>query len=311
MSKSLTGNDVLVGGIICAFGIILLFISFIVLNLIGYSKKTKGMGIFWTVSFFIGIALILGSVGIMGKYPSQQDKTTIDDPSTVVNENNGNTVLYSFGRVDSKMGFDKNDPEKTREIIDTNCNAVLEDNLEKINCKSGSAHGFISISENDSIKNIPINFGLEQNKKIIGYTGSLIAKNWDYLLKDNLEGNPYDAVFPEPSTISPEFFFWSGSNLDGSTKTEETCESWSDDQNGDNNGSIGTLAVNPNGWLSKSSQSCVKKTLLGLTTKPINLLCVCKHDTEKEPEIIDDKETTKLIIPGVPDPIPLGNLFRF
>jgi hypothetical protein len=81
---------------------------------------------------------------------------------------------------------------------------------------------FISISNNDSIRNMPLNYNIPTGWEIRGPDGDLIAKNWDDLFDHSV-----DPLFMDLQSANvADGFWWSGSDTVGSYDALNSCNGW-------------------------------------------------------------------------------------
>lgn len=85
------------------------------------------------------------------------------------------------------------------------------------------AHAFISVTEDDCIANMPVNYNFPANIPIVAPDGvTVIADNWDDLLDGGIKVSLVDAGL---MTEVKSSVWWSGSNQDG-TLHSANCSEW-------------------------------------------------------------------------------------
>jgi hypothetical protein len=229
-----------------------------------------------------------------------------EKPTTPVPSYTGKyTKLYTAGKHTANLG--------TRDNIDTICK-----NVEPSVCIPGSTHGFISIDDNDSIKNMPINYGYDISTEIIGNkpTGTLlgyhtdpitgrmvelselypeggpshtIATNWDDMLDNSIDTMLKISLGDGDPDVSSSTRWWSGSKPDGSV--DYTCNKWTTSSVKYPGVTVTTgLFDDEASWLNDdpncTGTSCTKKSWisemnnLNCTTNKLLLLCACATDSK-------------------------------
>lgn len=121
-----------------------------------------------------------------------------------------------------------------------------------------NTRAFISISDNDCIKNFPVNYNVPVKGDIISSTGNIIGYSW----ADILDGSVKMSL--QSAEISSESW-WSGSNEDGSFNNANTCNKWTDGTNG-YQGLTGQHNEIDSNWITNTSRNC---------NNSLELLCIC------------------------------------
>jgi hypothetical protein len=123
---------------------------------------------------------------------------------------------------------------------------------------------FISIDSSDDIADMPTNYGVPSNKKIVGPTGIPIAVDWAGLLDGSID------VELQKAGIS-DTYWWSGSDVAGNYLTAascvacNTCSGWTDGTNA-SQGMSGAHNRTDSTWINDGTRSC---------TNSLNILCIC------------------------------------
>lgn len=269
-----------------------LFLAFVCGSMYALRKdSTTGTNIFFWTTLGLGLGCLGG--GLMAFFLPELvivDGNIVSvDSSTSLK---GYTIVYPYGKTNSSL--------ENRAVIDYNCADLIPDD---VNCEPGSVHGFISVDEDDSIKNMPENYGYGRGNPVKATSGFVFADNWDDLVNGDFKFNDdkkgskvTEAFWPHGDrTLRYDQYdttFWSGSNEGGTTNTETeksmfssdiynlgTCNNWkgSDSIYSSNKASVGSLRQTGPKWLAITNNSC------GTITKN-TLLCVCKEQVVTKPE---------------------------
>jgi hypothetical protein len=144
--------------------------------------------------------------------------------------------LFSTALVDGLRG--------KRAGLDTLCANRRSSNYPGL--PSDNVHAFISVDNNDEIRDMPTKFGLPTYVPIKGPTDSVIADNWADVLDGSIDQTLQNAGIATTG-------WWSGSFSDGSI-APNNCLSW---DSGTDTGRIGYVGMTDGNWInSNSNDNC-------------------------------------------------------
>lgn len=107
---------------------------------------------------------------------------------------------------------------------------------------------FISVSANDEIRDLPSNYGVPTDRKIVGPTGIKVADNWADLLDGSIDNSL------QAAEVTSADFWYSGSNADGSLAAEH-CSGWTEGSH-PNQGWYGRPIQANDWWISRGPAAC-------------------------------------------------------
>ncbi len=163
----------------------------------------------------------------------------------------GRIYLFSAGKYNGAMVSNSNSArneinELVHRALINKYSALPKDNYV----------AFISIDCTDAIKNFPEHYGVPTNWAIYSSTGNIIAYNWYDLLDGTI-------LAPLKQLGVCDSFWRSGSLQDGSCDTDNTCNSWTSNDN-TNNGRSGYHNKKED-WIYSNDRNCNNTLhLLGL-----------------------------------------------
>ena len=214
------------------------------------NKITKYIVIAIIVLLFVALIFIL----IDKRQSISSNKTTEGNKSniTLSNARRGSLILWTTkDKYDGNLGG--------RQGADRICQKEMP---KVLNCSN--LHAFISVTENDSIKNMPDNYKYAKNRAIYWYNVKnnnlvLTADNWSDLIDGSIKVSPDEGTGEQTN-------YWVGSHPDGSLNNNKNCRNWTG--NGPTmSGSEGRGATKDARWLGIGSLDCDAQD---------NILCVCQ-----------------------------------
>jgi hypothetical protein len=107
---------------------------------------------------------------------------------------------------------------------------------------------FISVSAADEIRDMPFDYGVPTDRRIVGPTGIKVADNWADLLDGSIDNSLWAA------DVTSANFWYSGSNADGSLAPEH-CSGWTQGSH-PNQGWYGRPPDVTDWWISRGQASC-------------------------------------------------------
>ena len=134
------------------------------------------------------------------------------------------------------------------------CTFTKESVYNDLPCSHTNA--FLSVSEEDSIAAMPLNYFIPGEWPIVGPSGMLIDRNFSDLLDSSIINSLEDAGIAIPE-------WWSGSFPDGTyNSSEDNCDGWT----GGQKAITGSGILRDGGWLNESITNCSNK-------RPV--VCMC------------------------------------
>ncbi|MBN1533572.1 MAG: fibronectin type III domain-containing protein [Spirochaetes bacterium] len=112
---------------------------------------------------------------------------------------------------------------------------------------TGNVRGFISVSSDDSIGTMPVNFGVPQSWTVRSPGGRIIASSWSALFDD--------LSYTLEALNVVDDFWWSGSLADGSYDAAGNCSGWADGTGG-SDGAVGAHHRTTMQWLHWGRHNC-------------------------------------------------------
>jgi len=136
----------------------------------------------------------------------------------------GRMYLFSAGTYTGDMILQKASRVvvivSARDALNALCKSVLQSAYPDL--PQDNVIAFISIDNEDSIATIPINFaGIPLDWPVYSPSGIIIAYNWNDLVDSSINKKLQDAGVCDS-------FWWSGSLVDGTCDTLNTCNGWAD-----------------------------------------------------------------------------------
>lgn len=141
----------------------------------------------------------------------------------------------------------------------TDAKAALFPSLPCLNVRT-----FISISDADDIADMPANFGVPTNRRIISPGETLIASNWSDLLDGSIDETLHNAGIGNN-------FWWSGSDTHGNYYSSDECSdcsscgNWTDGTN-KSDGRCGATNKTDSDWINNGGSNC---------NNSLQVLCLC------------------------------------
>ncbi|MCC6217463.1 MAG: hypothetical protein IT376_21580 [Polyangiaceae bacterium] len=110
------------------------------------------------------------------------------------------------------------------------------------------SRAFLSVSASDEIRDLPGNYSIPTDQRILGPNGSVIASDWADLLSGTLDRSLADAG------VLTSNFWYSGSGPDGSLDAH-TCTGWTTD-GALFDGHYGVSGQTTSAWISTADATC-------------------------------------------------------
>ena len=128
-----------------------------------------------------------------------------------------------------------------RQGADEICNnQVLGKTLAKFLSSCSNIRAFISVDNNDQLKDMPLNYSIPEKKIIVSNAGNILVRSWNELIGQQLE---YDLF----SQNIGNFYSWSGSDSDGELSASN-CDNWSSEES-NVQGTMARTDMTQNNWL--------------------------------------------------------------
>lgn len=140
--------------------------------------------------------------------------------------------------------------------IQEHCATAIVDCAEEV-------QGFLSITKEDSLFNMPKAFRVPVDIPIVSKNGTVIAGEWESLF-DNVQ-EPLLKSLSEAGVLPPNTSWWSGTNAIGGHASGQDCEKWQS-TNPTTGGRIGRSNNRDTGWVSSVNGAC---------DNALPILCIC------------------------------------
>ncbi len=131
-----------------------------------------------------------------------------------------------------------------RDNVDSYCASAKTSNYPTLPCLNMRA--FISVSDDDEISDMPANYGLPTNRKIVGPGGTQIGDNWADLFDGTI-----DVALSDAGIASDHW--WSGSLTDGHIDLSNYCDGWASTSDKGRSGLHNKTDLN---WIEGNSPNC-------------------------------------------------------
>jgi hypothetical protein len=130
---------------------------------------------------------------------------------------------------------------------DAMCGSSHISNFASLDCSSIRA--FISVSDSDEIRDMPLNYGIPTYRPVMSPLGIVISNDWADLLDGTID------VLLNSGTGIVTGQWWSGSDMYGAVISDASCNGWTDASN-TANGQVGTQSSTDGTWISFNKINC-------------------------------------------------------